>query len=175
MSVVRYVKKLNYKVDLIEVKRFAKKKEELILLNKLEEEERPTSKKVTKGLEEYDQPFYEKFRNKNSVKQFFELANELERIVKANNWKLERKFNKYYVGFKHGFPNAFGIHWAGSKSLEVFLKLPKSQFAKMRKVIPYKSEYDEKWKQVTVRIDGQFNSKKLVPAFRMSYEYILGK
>ncbi len=175
LSVARYIKKLNYRVELIEVKRFAKKKEELVLLNKLEDEDQIASKKVAKGLEEYDRTFYKKFRNKSSVGKFFELATNIEQIIKKNGWKLEKKFNKHYVGFKHGFPNAFGIHWVSSKSLEVFLKLPKSEFGKMRKLIPYKSEYDERWKQATVRIDDQFKPQRLIPAFRMSYEYILGK
>jgi len=174
LSVARYVKKLNYKVDLIEVKRFAMKKDEFVLLNKLEEDH-TTSKKVAKGLEEYDRAFYEKYRNKNSVKLFFSLTAELERIVKKSSWKLEKKYNKHYVGFKHGFPNAFGIHWVGSKSLEVFLKIPQKEFSKMHRVIPYKSEYDERWKQTTVRVDEKFKIQKLIPAFRMSYEYILGK
>ena len=100
---------------------------------------------------------------------------ELEKIVKKSGWKLEKKFNKHYVGFKHGFPNAFGIHLVSNKSLEVFLKIPKKEFLKMQRVIPYKSEYDERWKQATVRIDDQFKLQKLISAFRMSYEYILGK
>lgn len=174
LSVARYVKKLNYNVDLIELKRFAIKKDEFVLVNKLEEDH-TSSKKVAKGLEEYDRSFYEKYRNKNSVKLFFSLTTELDRIVKKSGWKLEKKFNKHYAGFKHGFPNVFGIHWVGSKSLEVFLKIPKKEFSKMQKVIPYESEYNERWKQATVRIDEKFNIQKLTPAFRMSYEYILGK
>lgn len=174
LSVARYVKKLNYKVDLIEVKRFVMKKDEFVLLNKLEEDQ-TTSKKVTKGLEEYDRSFYEKYRNKNSVKIFFSLASELEKIVKKANWKLEKKYNKHYVGFKHGFPNVFGVHWVGSKSLEVFLKIPQKDLLKMKRVIPYKLEYDVRWKQATIRVDEQFKMQKLVPACRMSYEYILGK
>ena len=45
----------------------------------------------------------------------------------------------------------------------------------MQRVIPYELEYDERWKQVTVRIDDQLKLQKLISAFRMSYEYILGK
>jgi len=65
--------------------------------------------------------------------------------------------------------------WAGRKSLEVFLKIPKKEFSKMQRVIPYELEYDERWKQATVRIDDQLKLQKLISAFRMSYEYILGK
>jgi hypothetical protein len=41
--------------------------------------------------------------------------------------------------------------------------------------VPYELEYDERWKQATVRIDDQLKLQKLISAFRMSYEYILGK
>ena len=174
LSVPRYVRKLNYKVDLIEVKRFLKNQEEFVLLNRLAEEPDFTRKPVG-GLETYDRKFYEEWYNPNSVKRFFELVDELEKIVSRNKWKLERKFNKYYVGFKYGFPNAFGIHWVGSKSLECFLKLPKEQFKQAKRLIPYDSEYDDRWHQVTVRIADHTSLKKLVPALRKSYEYILGK
>ena len=103
------------------------------------------------------------------------MADQLDRLVKKNKWNLERKFNKAYVGFKHGFPNAFGIQWLGSKSLGMFLKLPKTQFKRAKQLIPYESDYADRWHQVTVRIDDDASLQKLVPALRMSYEYILGK
>lgn len=175
LSVARFVKKLDYAVELIEVKRFAKKQEEFVLLNKLEDESRAVSRRTTKALEEYDRGFYEKWHNKNSVKRFYLLTGELEKIVKEHKWKLEKKFNQNYVGFKHGFPNAFGIHWAGTRSIGVFFKLDKSQFGRMKKCISYECEYDDRWKQVWVGIDDEFQMKKVIPALRMSYEYILGK
>ena len=174
LSVPRYIRKLNYKVELIEVKRFLKGREEFVLINRLVEEPSTTKKPVV-GLDTYDRKFYEEWYNVSSVRRFYELADELERIAKRNKWKLERKFNKYYVGFKHGFLNAFGIHWVGSKSLECFLKLPKAQFKRAKQLISYESDYDDRWHHVTVRIDDNTSLQKLVPALRMSYEYILGK
>ena len=49
---------------------------------------------------------------------------ESEKLVKAKGWPLETKFNKYYVGFKHGFPNVFGIHWLGARSYAIWFKVP---------------------------------------------------
>ena len=174
LAVPRYIRKLNYKVDLIEVKRFLKGRDEFVLINRLVEELAPT-KKAVGGLDTYDKKAYEEWANVNSVRRFFELADQLDHIVKKNKWKLEQKFNKYYVGFKHGFPNAFGIQRISSRSLGCFLKLLKAQFKRAKQLIPYESDYDDRWHQVTVRIADDTSLQKLVPALRLSYEYILGK
>jgi len=57
------VNKINYPVDLIEVKRWVEKDNQLLLVNKLEEEPRQRPKPVT-GLQVYYAEFYKKQYNK---------------------------------------------------------------------------------------------------------------
>jgi hypothetical protein len=173
ITVPRLVKKVGYKIDLIELKKFVVGQDEFVLVNKLEDLE-SEPKRATRGLEVYDRAYYEEWANHQSVETFFALEKELERIVRAESWNLEPKFNGGYMGFKFGFFNVFGIQWVGSKSLDVFVKLPKSQFGAAKRLCPYPSEYDERWKQVTIRVDEKLRLKKLVPVLQKAYKHFVG-
>ena len=174
LSVPRLVKKIGYRVELIELKKFFVGPNEFILVNRLEEPDEETTRGA-KGLEIYDKAFYRDHRNPRSVEAFFDLKKELEKIVKAKRWNLEAKFNAYYVGFKSGFFNVFGIHWIGNESLEVFVKLPKTRFAELKRLCPYQIEYDERWKQATIRVADGLKSKKLIPVLERAYELFMGR
>ena len=172
-TVPRLVKKLGYPVDLIEVKKFVVGSDEIIVVNKLES---PAEEKlgIVKGIQVYDREFYNDRRNPKSVEAFFDLEAELEDIVKRKGWNLEPKFNAYYAGFKHGFFNVFGVHWVGTKSFEVFVKLPKSKFTKARRLCPYPSEYHDRWKQLTVRATDALKPKRLIPLLQFAYDSLVG-
>ncbi|MEX2145098.1 MAG: hypothetical protein WD712_01855 [Candidatus Spechtbacterales bacterium] len=174
-NIARLIKRsLNYEVDLIEIKRFAEDKNEFILVDKIEDKEivpiRPTG-----GLENYDRKFYETNRNKNSVDLFYKLIDEVEKLAKKKGWKLEKKFTKYYCGFKYGFPNVFGVHWRSSKSLDIFFKIPETTASKIKVSGANPPEYQKRWKQVIVKIDSANDVKKLTPYFEAAYNYIIGK
>ena len=79
------------------------------------------------------------------------------------------------MGFKTGFPNVFGVHWLGTKSFGFFFKVPLSQFPKIEKVSPYKMEYDERWKQATLKYDDKIEIKKLEPVFEKIYDLFMEK
>jgi hypothetical protein len=174
ITVPRLLKKVDYKVDLIELKKFIVGREEFILVHKLEEPE-SAPRRGARGLEDYDRAYYEEWANPRSVEKFFALEKELERIMRAEAWNLEPKFNGSYMGFKYGFFNVFGVQWVGTKSFEVFVKLPKSKFAEAKRLCPYPSEYDERWKQVTIRVDEKLIAKKLIPVFRQAYKHFVGE
>lgn len=174
LSVPRLLKKINYNVELVEVRRFLIGDEEGILLNKLEEE--PEIKpRTVKGLEIYDKDFYKTYRNSKSVDIFFEVADEIDGLVRKKGWNLEKKFNKYYIGFKFGFPNVFGIHWVGSKSFELFFKVNPDEYKQTQPLSPYEMEYDERWKQATIRYDDSVNIKKLGKVFETVYGFFVEK
>jgi hypothetical protein len=174
LSVPRLLKKINYNVELIEVKRFLVAKDECILLNKLEEESEPKPR-TAHGLEVYDREFYKQYRNSKSVDVFFRVVGEVEGLVKKKGWNLQRKFNKYYAGFKTGFPNVFGVHWVGSKSFEFFFKVPAAKYPRIKKLSPYPMEYDERWKQATVRYDEKVKVKRLEKVFAEIYRLFMEK
>lgn len=125
-STLDLVNKINYPVDLIEVKRWVEDENEILLVNKLEPEPKKTTRPAT-GQAVYDESFYKTLYNNNSVDLFLKYARDfrdLERYVQKQGWDLKLKFNKHYCGFKAGFFNAFGIRWLGTKSFGFFFKLP---------------------------------------------------
>ena len=149
-STLDIVDKINYPVDLIEVSRWVEADNHLLLVKKLEPEEKKNRPKPVSGLQTYDDEFYKREYNKESAKYFLQYVKDVEEIIKQNNWSLETKFNKHYCGFKTGFFNAFGIQWIGSKTFAFFFKLDKAETKDFK--IPI-TKYEEPWKQAMYYID----------------------
>jgi len=170
-STLDAVAKINYEVDLIEIKRWIEKSAEFLLVNKLEHTH---SKKVrpVRGTMVYDRMFYEQRKNKNSIKIFFEISDKTNKIVEDQEWSLERKYNKNYCSFKYGAFIVFHIQWMGTKSLAIGLKLPKS-IAKRNQPKSWKMEkYHERRNTAYYKIDNSKNINNLLPLFKKSMEYI---
>lgn len=171
LTVPRLLRKINYNVELIEVKRFLIGSEESILLNKLEEESE-LHKKTIRGLEIYDKEFHKSNRNKKSVDELFGVVDKIEKIVKKRGWNLEKKLNKYYIGFKSGFLLAFGVHWLGTKSFGLFFKVQPKKLAEFKKICPYEFKYDKQWKQAIIKYD-RIDISKLEKAFEWAYNSLV--
>jgi len=171
-STLDIVDKINYQVDLIEVNRWVEGDNQLLLVNKLEEEKRTKTKPVG-GLQVYDEEFYKKEHNKDSAKEFIKYIKETEAIVKEKEWSLEIKYNKHYCAFKAGFFNAFGIKWIGSKTFAFFFKLDEKQANN----IPIKmTKYENHWKEAAYYIKpGETKTKDFLPLFEMAYKKLTGK
>jgi hypothetical protein len=144
------VEKINYAVDLIEVKRWVEGDNQLLLVDKLEQEEKKARTKVVSGLQIYDETFYKTNYNKQSVESFLKYAKELEKLIKRRGWILETKFNKHYCGFKAGFFNAFGIEWIGSKLFAFFVKISEKE---AKQLSPKMTKYISQWKQAVYYIE----------------------
>lgn len=171
-STLDIVDKINYPVDLIEVKRWVEDDNVLLLVTKLEPEPKGKTKPAT-GLPVYDENFYITQYNKQSAKEFLKYARQVEQIVKQKGWELEIKFNKHYCSFKAGFFNAFGIQWFGSKTFGVFVKLSEKDVKQV--AIPM-TRYDSQWKQAIYYINpGKTNMDDYVPLFELAYRQLTGK
>lgn len=172
--VLRLANKINYPVQFLEIKKFSTEKNEFILTSQLEPE--PEVKAgVTRGQEVYDRDFYLVNCNKASVPKFFETIDIVDEIVGEKKWELEKKMNKYYVSYKYGFPNVFGVTWIGSKSFGLFFKLPKEKAESI--VIPdiTPRRYDDEWKQVLYKVEKPDSDvRKLIPLFDAAFRYITG-
>ena len=170
----KFISKIGYPIDLLEIKKFNIGKDEFIVLNKIEAN--VFTAKPVHGKRSYDIVYYAKEHNKESVKKFEQVVNRTESFIHKNGWKLEKKFNQGYIGFKYGFPLVFGIQWLGSRSFGLFFKIPKS---KMKKIIVPGLEfrgYIDRWSQVEYKINSpDFDIKKLTPLFLASYKYIRGE
>ena len=163
-STLDIVEKINYPVDLIEIKRWVEEDNQLLLVNKLEEEKRIKPKTVS-GLHAYDEEFYKK--------EFMKYIKESESIVKGRGWSLETKYNKHYCSFKAGFFIAFGIKWIGSKTFAFFFKLDEKQ----ANSVPIKmTKYENHWKEAAYYINpGKTKTKDFLPLFEMAYKKLTGK
>jgi hypothetical protein len=171
-STLDIVEKINYPVDLIEVKRWVEGENTIFLVNKLEAEEKPERIRPTTGLQVYDEEFYKKEYNKQSAIEFIKYAKSVEKLIRSKGWDLELKFNKHYCGFKAGFFNAFGINWVGSKTFAFFFKL--SEEEAMQVEIPM-TRYEKQWKQAVYYIEpNKTKIKDYEPLFEMSYKKLTG-
>jgi hypothetical protein len=170
-STMNYVNRINYPIDLIEVKRWVEGQHHLLLVNKLEEEKKRKGS-IAKGLEKYDKEFYMKNYNRKSVGKFLEYIREVEKIIKNNGWQLETKYNKHYCGFKAGFFNAFGIQWIGTKTFAFFFKLSENE----AKRCPVRmTKYESLWNQAAYYIEPEkTKTKDFLPLFRAAYKKLTG-
>jgi hypothetical protein len=171
-STLGIVEKINYDVDLIEVKRWVEGENQLLLVDKLEQEEKKTKYKVVSGLQKYDEAFYQRNYNKQSAEQFLKYAKELEKLVTQRDWALEMKFNKHYCGFKAGFFNAFGVMWMGSKTFAVFVKISEKD---ARRLSPEMTKYQHQWKQAVYYVQpGKTKVSDFIPLFEYAYKNLTG-
>jgi len=171
-STLDIVEKINYTVDLIEVKRWVEGQNSMFLVNKLEVEQKSSRPKPTSGLQVYDEGFYKKEFNKQSAIEFVKYAKEVEKYVVSKDWNLELKFNKHYCGFKAGFFNAFGINWVGSKTFAFFFKISEKE---AQQVEIQMTKYESQWKQALYYIEpGKTMVKDYETLFEMSYRKLTG-
>lgn len=174
VTVLRLVNKINYEVDLLEVQRFAADEDEFILVNKREPEVLGR-RRITKGTPEYDKEFYKQHRNNESVDMFFAVSQRIDRLVSERGWALEKKFNKGYIGYKHGFFNVFGLTWLGSKSFAVFFKVPRHVADEHQPAEYEPHRYEDEWKQVLYKVETvDMSLAPLEPLFEAAYKGIVG-
>jgi hypothetical protein len=172
-STLDIVKKINYAVDLVEVKRWMNGDDQLLLVNKLEPEiDKPRIRTVS-GHEKYDEEFYKKERNLKSVAPFMRYCREVESLVKRKGWLLETKYNKHYCGYKSGFFNAFGVKWVTSKTFAFFFKISQ---AEARKVKMPMTRYEAQWKEAVYYIDPSTTKvRDFAPLFEFAYKKLTGQ
>jgi hypothetical protein len=172
-SALDSVNKISYGVDLIEVKRWIDDNNQLLLVNKLEPEKENKKPKPVSGMEVYDENFYKKERNKSSVKEFMKYTQELNKLVKSNDWQLEMKYNKHYCGYKNGFFNAFGIKWVGTKSFALFAKINEDE---AKNINVNMTRYESIWKEALYVIDqGKTKISEFLPVLEFAYNKLMGK
>ncbi len=165
--------KINYPVDLVEINRWIDGDDELYFVNRLEPETRPRPLRPVSGRDAYDEDFYRETYNPKTAELFFKIADEMQALVARNHWIVERKYNKYYCGFKAGAFNAFGLKWISAKTLSLFFKLSEEEARATGIAI---TRYEKGWKEAYVYIDpDKTKIADVEPLFRAAYEKLLGK
>ncbi|OPZ44986.1 MAG: hypothetical protein BWY93_00138 [Euryarchaeota archaeon ADurb.BinA087] len=171
-STLGFVTKIDYDVNLIEVKMWKDGQNQILYVHFLEEEE-PMKRKPVRGLETYDEEFYLSNYNKESARSFLDYVTEIESFIKSKGWPLELKFNKYYAGFKAGRLNVFGVEWGGTKKIQIFVKIPRDQ----SRDLPIKmSDYNDTWKQAVFVLEpGKTKIQDYYPVFEYAFKKFTGK
>jgi hypothetical protein len=174
-STLGLVKKIDYEVDLVEIERWVEDGNEFLLVHRLEPEA-PLKVRPVRGSAEYNRAFYESKYNKSSVAHFFRYVEETAAFVRQHGWPLDVKFTAYSCGFKHGFFNAFGIVWMGTKTFAFFFKLPQAQARKLTPRGVEMTRYEDQWKQAVFNIEpGKTKVKAFAPLFKAALETVTGK
>lgn len=121
-SVLKLSGKINYPLDLVQVRRFCFEENEFVLVETLAEipQVKPTT---TKTMGEWDWEFYEKEHSKDTTQEFHKVVDQLEGFVKKKNWNLPYNLNKYYTGFKLGNKVVFDVSWEGIRTWKVRMKV----------------------------------------------------
>jgi len=172
LSTATAIEKINYDVELIEIKRWIDKNNEFFLVNKIES---PENSKVTqiRGRGDYTKEEYNKHRNKTSVKRFMTLSQQLEKISKKKNWPLEMKYNKNYCGLKYGHYLVCGIDWWGSKTFGLFVSMPENIAKKYQ---PSSTQINDSSKRTTwYDLDSKTSLEKFVPLFQKALDLVIEK
>ena len=166
-STLEFVNKINYEVDLIEVRQFVDNENQFLFLNKLEADQNPKKIKPTRGLTDYNEESYKKIYNPNSVPEFLRYTKEISKIIETKKWDLEIKYNKKYCTFKFGFSNIFGVHWIGTKSFSFRIKISKEEAERFEIKM---TKYSPKKKTAIYNIDpNKTKTEDYIGLFELAY------
>jgi hypothetical protein len=175
-EVIRLINKINYDVELIEIKRFIDGENIFVLFDTLETAEE-TRKKTARGPGIYDRSFYEgEGFDQHAIEIFFSKVEEIKKLEKSKGWELTVNYNKGYVSFKYGFFNLFGVIFGTLKRVYIFFKVPKelAEDIKIDKGTEIFS-YVDQWKEARYKIDSaEFDIGQLMPLFDAAYKHIVG-
>ncbi len=170
-STLEFVERINYPVELIEIKKWIEGDNQLLMVDKLEQDKKHKIKPV-KGLKDYNEEYYKSKRNKNSVEHFLKYVAETEEIIKSKGWNLDTKFNAYHCAFKSGFFNAFRIRWSGTKTFAFVFPIPKNDLKKFNlKPTKYNGETE---KAIFTVEPNKTKTKDLIPLMEYSYKALGG-
>jgi hypothetical protein len=122
-SVLKLSSKINYPLDLVQVRRFCLEEDEFIMVETLAEtpQLRPTTTKV---MGDWSWEYYESEHGKEPTLEFQTVVNQLDHFVKKQGWNLPYNLNKYYTGFKLGNKVVFDVNWDSTKAWSIQMKIP---------------------------------------------------
>jgi len=176
-SVSWFVDEVKHPIELIEINRYQSKGDEFVLVNPLETEPDAKIKAVKVGQVTFTREWYEKNlgRNKDSINPFFETVEKIDELVAKQGWDVKKKLNKWYVGWKYGYLNVFGVIWIGTKSFAIFFKITEEALKTINAPVrPLR--YESQWSQALYKVDADnYDVAVLLPLFEASLKNITGQ
>jgi len=172
-NVLRLVNRIAYEVELIEVARFRVDENEFVLVTQRQPESIGGTGVSVPG-RTWGEDFYRTEHHTESVDGFMRAVREAERFITNRGWPLETKFNRWYVGFKHGFPNVFAVQWLGSRSYALWFKVPEEVALAATIEGHPMLRYEASWKQAVYRIDKTTDIARFAALIEKARENITG-
>ena len=122
-SVLKLSSKINYPLDLVQIKRFSQDDDQFVIVETLED--LPKEKVyTTKVMGDWTWEYYESEHGKEPTQNFQTTVNQLEKFVKNQQWDLPYNLNKNYTGFKLGNKVVFDVSWESTNVWSIRMKIP---------------------------------------------------
>lgn len=174
-TTLEHVSKITYPVELVEVTRWVAGRDSWLLVNRLQPQPRKRVA-IASGLSSYDRDTYKQNHHAESVSGFLRVADQLQTMARQRGWPVERKFNKFYCGFKIGNFVVFGVQWLGSKSYGLFFKVPEAGAKKVRAPGAIFQRYEAIFKQAVFKIEDErrLRLKAFVPLLKEAVKFRTG-
>lgn len=174
-NVLRMAGKIGYPVDLVQIQRYCAEDHEFLLVEVLEDEQKPKAG-VTTVKQDWDWEYYESEHGKDATAQFRAAVEALERFVQKQGWDLPYNLNKYSAGFKLGNKVVFEVAWGGTYAWHVRAKLPKETAEGFKGEHWEFQRYDSSFHQALFRPlqPNEMSIEKLEPFLIEAYRYVSG-
>jgi hypothetical protein len=174
-TVPRMAGKLGYPIDLIQVSRYALEDDEFLVVESVEEPQRPKVGTTT-ARKEWNPDTYEEDHGKEATAQFMHAVQAVERLSAKQGWEIPFRFNKYYTGFYLGNKLVFNVAWGGTRAWNVRFKLPEDVARAFHGQQWEFQRYDSSFHEAVYRPlqPGSPDLTELEPLFVKAYEYVSG-
>jgi hypothetical protein len=124
LTVPRMAPKMGYRIELVQIRRYAFEDNEFVSVEIIEEAPQPKIISTKTG-KKWDWEFYESEHGKEATGQFQKTVELIAAYAKKQGWELPSNINKYYTGFKLGSKVVFSVGWGGTRAWKIYMKLPK--------------------------------------------------
>lgn len=174
-SVLKLSSKINYPLDLVQVRRFCQDDDEFIMVETLVEipQLRP---KTTKVMGDWSWEYYESEHGKEPTLEFHTVVNQLDHFVKKQGWNLPYNLNKYYTGFKLGNKVVFDVTWDSTKAWSIQMKIPPEISGPFEGKNWKYHKYDATFKNSKFRLvqNGKIDVSELSEMLKAAYQNVSG-
>jgi len=150
-SVLKLSSKINYPLDLVQIRRFCQDDDEFVMVETLADmpQAKPTTTKV---MGDWTWEYYESEHGKEPTQEFQKAVTQLEGFVKKQGWDLPFNLNKFYTGFKLGNKVVFDVSWESTKTWSIHMKIPPEISETFRGQVWKYHKYDATFKNSMFRL-----------------------
>jgi hypothetical protein len=154
------------------VKRWVEGKNQFLMVNRLEPDQRKSKVRTTRGLVDYDETFFRQHYNKASVTEFLRYAKQIADLIRKKSWDLETRYTRNSCVFKAAFFNAFSLKWIGSRTFALSFKVPEKEVRSIR--VPVTRWNKKRTRALYYVTPGKTRIIDFEPLFKHCYRQLAG-